>query len=52
MAPILADVNVWLATVVYAHPHHAAATRAGDYQLATFDRGFRRFDRLDLRLLT
>lgn len=27
MSAILADVNVWLATVVENHPHHAAAAR-------------------------
>ena len=25
--PVLADVNVWLATVVASHPHHDAAVR-------------------------
>lgn len=27
MPSVLADVNVWLATLVAAHPHHEAATR-------------------------
>ena len=27
MPSVLADVNVWLATLVAEHPHHAAATR-------------------------
>lgn len=55
MTPILADVNLWVATLVTEHPHHRAATRwwRDDVVPAGHRPGFCRLTQLGvLRLLS